>query len=110
MLLDTTSLEKEVKLSLLRYAAFTTDKQHFMDTTSDRRIKKNIVDNNEGLSLINQIAVKNFEYKTAEEIESDGEVPSTDALIRRAFKLVSSLKAARGTSRLVTTRETAQWQ
>ena len=49
-------------------------------TTSDRRIKKNIVDNNEGLSLINQIAVKNFEYKTAEEIESAGEVPVTDTV------------------------------
>ena len=36
-------------------------------TTSDRRIK-NIVDNNEGLSLINQITVRNFQ--TAEEIES----------------------------------------
>ena len=49
-------------------------------TTSDRRIKKNIVDNNEGLSLINQIAVKNFEYKTVEEIEADAEVPATDAV------------------------------
>ncbi len=49
-------------------------------TTSDRRIKKNIVDNSEGLSLINQIAVKSFEYKTAEEIESAGEVPVTDTV------------------------------
>ena len=56
-------------------------------TTSDRRIKKNIVDNNEGLSLINQIAVKNFEYKTAEEIESDGEVPSTDAVAKTGTQI-----------------------
>ena len=40
-------------------------------TTSDRRIKKNIVNNNVGLSVINQVQVKNFEYKTLEEIETD---------------------------------------
>ena len=37
-------------------------------TTSDERIKKNIVDNNIGLEKIKQITVKNFEYRTAEEI------------------------------------------
>ena len=31
--------------------AFTTEQTQFLDTTSDRRIKKNIVDNNEGLSV-----------------------------------------------------------
>jgi len=42
-------------------------------TTSDRRVKKNIVDNNVGLDVINQIQVKNFEYRTADEItELDG--------------------------------------
>ncbi len=40
-------------------------------TTSDRRIKKNIVDNNVGLNLINQIQVKNFEYRNQEEIIQD---------------------------------------
>ena len=30
--------------------------------------------------LINQIAVQNFEYKTAEEIESAGEVSVTDTV------------------------------
>ena len=41
--------------------------------TSDRRIKKNIVDNNVGLDAINQIQVRNFEYRTADEItELDG--------------------------------------
>ena len=40
-------------------------------TTSDIRIKKNVVDNTTGLDKINQIQVKNFEYKTREEIEND---------------------------------------
>jgi hypothetical protein len=37
-------------------------------TTSDRRLKKNIVDNNQGLEIINQIKVRNFEYRLPEEI------------------------------------------
>ena len=37
-------------------------------TTSDRRIKKNIVDNNDGLSKINSVRVRNFEYRTFDEI------------------------------------------
>ena len=37
-------------------------------TTSDRRIKKNIVDNDTGLDAINQIQVRNFEYRTEDEI------------------------------------------
>ena len=37
-------------------------------TTSDSRIKKNIVDNTRGLDIINQIRVRNFEYRTVEEI------------------------------------------
>ena len=40
-------------------------------TTSDRRIKKNIVNYNTGLSIINQIQVRNFEYKTEDEIKTD---------------------------------------
>jgi len=41
--------------------------------TSDRRIKKNIVDNNVGLDVINQIRVRNFEYRTEDEIVDFGE-------------------------------------
>jgi len=37
-------------------------------TTSDRRIKKNIEDNNTGLNAINNIRVRNFEYRTQDEI------------------------------------------
>jgi hypothetical protein len=36
--------------------------------TSDRRIKKNIVDNNNGLEQVNKIRVRNFEYRTEDEI------------------------------------------
>ena len=44
-------------------------------TTSDRRLKKNIVDSTIGLAEINQIQVRNYEYKTEDdlsEIEADG--------------------------------------
>ena len=37
-------------------------------TTSDQRLKKNIVDNTEGLEKINALRVRNFEYRTEEEI------------------------------------------
>jgi len=36
--------------------------------TSDQRLKKNIVDNTVGLSAINAIQVRNFEYRTADEV------------------------------------------
>jgi hypothetical protein len=38
------------------------------ETTSDERIKKNIVDNNVGLGVIEHIRVRNFEYRTPGEI------------------------------------------
>jgi hypothetical protein len=37
-------------------------------TTSDQRLKKNIVDNNTGLNIINAIQVRNFEYRLPEEV------------------------------------------
>ena len=37
--------------------------QNVWSTTSDRRLKKDIVENTNGLSLINQIKIKNFKYK-----------------------------------------------
>ena len=36
--------------------------------TSDQRLKKNIVNNNIGLDIINQIQVRNFEYRLPEEV------------------------------------------
>ena len=38
-------------------------------TTSDQRLKKNIVDNNVGLSIIDNLKVRNFEYRTEAEID-----------------------------------------
>jgi hypothetical protein len=38
------------------------------ETTSDERIKKNIVDNNVGLGVIEKIRVRNFEYRESDEI------------------------------------------
>jgi len=38
------------------------------ETTSDIRLKKNIESYNEGLNKINKIEVKNYEYKTKEEV------------------------------------------
>jgi len=38
------------------------------NTTSDQRLKKNIVDNNVGLDAINAIRVRNFEYRIESEI------------------------------------------
>jgi len=48
-------------------------------TTSDQRLKKNIVDNTEGLDKISQIRVRNFEYRTEEEVT---ELP-THAVVKR---------------------------
>jgi len=39
------------------------------DTTSDRRLKKNIVDSSKGLTEINQLRVANFQYRTEDEID-----------------------------------------
>ena len=48
-------------------------------TTSDRRLKKNIVDSQVGLEEINKIQVREFEYRTEEEItELDGKIDKID--------------------------------
>jgi len=54
--------------SLIANAAYQGNNSSSWSTTSDRRIKKNIVDNTTGLDAINQIQVKNFEYRTEDEI------------------------------------------
>jgi len=53
-------------------------------TTSDRRIKKNIVDNKTGLEKINKIKVRNFEYRLPEEIT---EVPSHTAIKKEGVQV-----------------------
>jgi hypothetical protein len=40
-------------------------------TTSDSRIKKNIVDSSKGVDAINQVQVRNFNYRPDSEIEID---------------------------------------
>ena len=56
-------------------------------TTSDVRLKKDIVDNNEGLSVINNVKVRNFKYKqydntgapvSADDIVDMNEFPDAD--------------------------------
>jgi hypothetical protein len=49
-------------------------------TTSDRRLKKDITDNNTGLEAINQVRVRNFKYRDSEEIN---EVPSDQAITNK---------------------------
>lgn len=52
--------------------------------TSDQRLKKNIVNNNTGLGIINQIQVRNFEYRLPEEIT---EVPQSQAIKKQGVQL-----------------------
>jgi hypothetical protein len=53
-------------------------------TTSDRRLKKNIVDNNEGLDKITAIKVRNFEYRLPDEVT---ELEPTCAVDRAGVQL-----------------------
>jgi hypothetical protein len=46
-------------------------------TTSDQRLKKNIVDSTIGLAEINQLQIRNFEYRTVDEIT---ELADTDVI------------------------------
>jgi hypothetical protein len=54
-------------------------------TTSDQRLKKNIVDNTVGLIAINSIRVRNFEYRLPEEV--DAELKPTDAIKKSGVQL-----------------------
>jgi hypothetical protein len=53
-------------------------------TTSDQRLKKNIVDNNVGLDAINSIRVRNFEYRVESEIT---ELPTHCAIQKTGVQL-----------------------
>ena len=53
-------------------------------TTSDARLKKNIVDNNAGLDKIASIQVRNFEYRLVEEIT---EVPKNQVINKTGIQL-----------------------
>ena len=52
--------------------------------TSDQRLKKNIVDNTIGLSAITAIQVRNFEYRTANEVT---DLPSQNAIDIKGVQL-----------------------
>ena len=52
----------------IRGNAYNSNNSSSWSTTSDERIKKNIVDNNIGLDAIEKIRVRNFEYRTQNEI------------------------------------------
>jgi hypothetical protein len=54
-------------------------------TTSDQRLKKNIVDNSIGLEKITAIRVRNFEYRLPEEV--DAELAPTDAVKKSGVQL-----------------------
>jgi hypothetical protein len=54
-------------------------------TTSDQRLKKNIVDNTEGLDKISQIRVRNFEYRLPEEV--DPSLKPQDAINKSGVQL-----------------------
>lgn len=53
-------------------------------TTSDQRLKKNIVDNTEGLDKISQIRVRNFEYRTVDEVT---ELPANSVIDKQGIQL-----------------------
>ena len=52
--------------------------------TSDQRLKKNIVNNNIGLEKLTQIQVRNFEYRTEDEIT---ELPKDQAIKKSGIQL-----------------------
>jgi len=52
--------------------------------TSDQRLKKNIVDNNVGLSAITAIQVRNFEYRTEDEVT---DLPKHSAIAKQGVQL-----------------------
>jgi hypothetical protein len=53
-------------------------------TTSDQRLKKNIVDNTDGLSKIASIRVRNFEYRLPEEVS---DLPQNQAIAQTGVQL-----------------------
>ena len=62
----------------IRGSAYNSNNSSSWSTTSDERIKKNIVDNNIGLDAIEKIRVRNFEYRTKNEIT---DFDNTDSVV-----------------------------
>jgi hypothetical protein len=63
---------------------YNSNNQSAWSTTSDRRLKKNIVDNNSGLDKITAIQVRNFEYRTEEEVT---ELPAHSVINKQGIQL-----------------------
>ena len=59
---------KGANTTFIRGSVYNSPNSSSFSTTSDERIKKNIVDNNTGLDAIEKIRVRNFEYRTQNEI------------------------------------------
>ena len=59
---------KGANTTYIRGSVYNSPNSSSFSTTSDERIKKNIVDNNTGLDAIEKIRVRNFEYRTQNEI------------------------------------------
>ena len=70
----------------LRNNVYNTANSSTFSTTSDIRIKKNVVDNTTGLDKINQIRVRNFEYRTISEIV-DFENPKAVVIEKEGLQL-----------------------
>jgi hypothetical protein len=70
--------------SYIQGSAYQTTNAATWSVTSDQRLKKNIVDNNTGLGIINQIQVRNFEYRLPEEIT---DVPQDQAIAKTGVQL-----------------------
>ena len=66
------------------YAAYNSPNSTNWSTTSDRRLKKNIVDHTDGLDKIVQIKIRNFEYRLPEEIT---ELDPTNAIKIKGVQL-----------------------
>ena len=56
-------------------------------TTSDRRLKKNITDSTVGLAEINKLQIRNFEYRTANELDADDGLASTDIIKKEGVQV-----------------------
>jgi len=59
---------KGANTTYIKGSVYNSNNSSSFSTTSDERIKKNIVDNNTGLDAIEKIRVRNFEYRTKKEI------------------------------------------
>jgi hypothetical protein len=76
---------KGTDTTYIRNACYQGNNSSSWSTTSDRRLKKNIADNNDGLEKINSIRVRNFEYRLPEEV--DAELKPHDAIPKTGVQL-----------------------